>query len=218
MIVHAPGSGYVVLFGSGKYLERDDLDRNHYAEQSFYAVRDQGHEAGLTREHLIERRLQKETGTDAFAVIADAGARVPFMGDQHGWYLDFPESGSSGERVVSPALLVDGNVIFQTTLPSAASCQPPRARLHALDTRRGMAAGGSVSGFMMSGTRAAASVLRQAQADATDVDTLGRRLLRPAVEVLGDATSQPYQLQLNATRLYAGRLSWRELLNWQEWQ
>lgn len=99
-VVPALGNGYIVIFGTGKYLEAGDADLE--GGNSVYGIRDNlDAEAGtiIDRSMLFGRAFDAETnlttGNQAF--------RYANPGDEesedvyHGWYVDLPYE---GERVV----------------------------------------------------------------------------------------------------------------------
>ncbi len=93
------GNNINVYFGTGAYLETDDILT--IEDNSFYCVID--HQDGGEHPNLVD-----QTGD-----IVD-------MGDADGWYIDLP---LSGDRVTEPAAVVAGSVFFTTYMPSSEVCE-----------------------------------------------------------------------------------------------
>jgi type IV pilus assembly protein PilY1 len=125
---HPSAAGYLIYFGTGKYLGKSDL--NDLSQQTFYAIWDRATNGanGFNRD-----RLQEQTITTHAAPASDLRARVvsetPIVWDDGsnpvkaeeklGWYIDLPES---GERVHQAPTLRDGRVIFVTVTPASDPC------------------------------------------------------------------------------------------------
>ncbi|MES2150301.1 MAG: PilC/PilY family type IV pilus protein [Pseudomonadota bacterium] len=216
-VVFAPGGGYLVLFGTGKFIEDRDLLAAGFAPQSLYAVHDSGAGAAPTRAELAPRLL---SGSGAYAV---KGADFSYSGPgaRHGWYLDFAQGTRDGERSVASPVLASGTVVFDTLLPGADACSAPSSRAYVLDALSGLpfdAAGniasGAVTGVAGQGAGAPPMLVELASADGAGPAGAGAlrsyALLRQQGE--GHAPAQ----QLLRVSVPAGRASWREVANWQE--
>jgi len=117
-------AGFVVYFGTGKYLERTDNMTAGAPTQTFYGIWDKN----LLGARVLRSDLLQQTVL-ATPTIGDAS------GNQHttrvtsdhaidwqirrGFYLDLP---APGERQVSDAVLRSGRVIFSTLIPNDQSC------------------------------------------------------------------------------------------------
>jgi len=124
---HAEGTafGYLVLFGTGKYIEIGD--RTNTEVQSFYGVWDRGL-SGITRSNLLEQKFQlDETSTPNFRKPAANPQPIPSYcsagkdlavctaDSKHlGWYWDMP---TKGERLTGQVNLINGIVLFNTFYP-----------------------------------------------------------------------------------------------------
>lgn len=106
----------MVYFGTGKYIETDDVDTTQMGRvQSFYGLADTG--TALTYSSLRTEILHKKTMTTTGNTrdVDDSGTsavRVNWA-TKKGWYLDFP----AGERIVSKSLLLYDRLIFSTIVP-----------------------------------------------------------------------------------------------------
>ena len=118
--VHPSGSayGYIVLFGTGKYLETTDPADT--SQQTFYGIQDNG-TAVTGRSALVQQTI---TGTsiingNTYRTLSTNTVNWTGINPDHGWYLDLP---TSAERVVSDSSTDTKRVIFTTVIPSTAAC------------------------------------------------------------------------------------------------
>lgn len=140
---HPTKDGYMVYFGTGKYLELKDVSETGQNTQTFYGVWDRGTStlAVFNRDHLLEQKIEyqftaTETGGLPARVVSANGinwhsdADIPDTSkspiDTHlGWRIDFinPNTDDNdGERIVSYPQLIAGQIIFPTLLPSGEEC------------------------------------------------------------------------------------------------
>lgn len=221
-VVFAPSGGYVVLFGTGKYLEQDDLKESGYATQSFYAVwDDEGSRIG-GRSALTERTLMP-SGDGGTLEISGHAFRYGMSGaGDKGWYVDFIDSANSGERSVSPASLFDTQLAFRTLIPGRSRCAKPSGRLYVLNTLTGLPATASFTGDLSdAGFPGVPVILAAMPTEIAERDATGKRRVRRKLEIAdaGDP-AQPgtpaERKTIVETVTTAGRLSWREIVNWLE--
>ena len=118
--VHPLGSayGYMVMFGTGKYLETGDPSNT--SSQTFYGVQDNG-VAVAGRSALVQQTITSTSLINGNTYRSLSANTVNWTGSpaDHGWYLDLP---SIGERVVSESSTNSGRVIFTTIIPSTGTC------------------------------------------------------------------------------------------------
>jgi type IV pilus assembly protein PilY1 len=132
-----PRGGYMVYFGTGKFFEVGDNNVENILEhQTFYGIHDTG-----TRITVTDRSVLKEQKILYEGVQFDVPVRVtskyhvnytdssdPVNNPvKRGWYLDLIKPGAQGgilqgERVISPAVLRSGRIIFNTMIPSHHPC------------------------------------------------------------------------------------------------
>jgi len=215
-VVHAPGGGYVVLFGTGKYLERSDLSADRFGWQSFYAVLDRGNDAALARGDLLERPLAGSGTGEGLGIGQNDAAFAPFGSGQHGWYADFPDSARTGERVVSASTLAGGNIVLHTLQPAAQPCQPTLAKFRTLDSLTGKTVNGDAAVFPLMATIPYPIAIKNVPQTDAPTDAFGKRHPLPTIEIIGSGSSTPWRLRLSDPGGAIGRLGWRELLNWNE--
>jgi type IV pilus assembly protein PilY1 len=108
---HPSGTGQLVLFGSGKYLESGD--NSDTSAQTFYGVWDKGDGTRPTRSQLVQQTL-----TESGSSRTPSSNNVDWS-TKYGWYMDLP---SSGERVTGVPYLISGIIFFNTLIPSTAAC------------------------------------------------------------------------------------------------
>ncbi len=134
-----PNGGFMVSFGTGKYLENSDVDPDPaltppFRTQTLYGLWDKtGDQARsiANRATLVEQTVVKtETvGTVSYRIISQNP--VTWIDDQttvgneakDGWYLDLPNSSTTGERLAYNPLLRFGRFIATTLIPSSTPCE-----------------------------------------------------------------------------------------------
>jgi type IV pilus assembly protein PilY1 len=223
-VVFAPGGGYVVLFGTGKLIEDADLQAPNFGLQSFYAVRDSAASplaAVGGRGELARRTLSGE------AKYTIKGAAFDYTGTdaKKGWYFDFPRARTDGERLAAAPVLASGAVLVHSLLPGADACGALATRSYVLDALTGFAfapdgvpASGSESGELKKNAASAALVVMDLDAFSAPRDATGSAVVTRRIGVLHlHAGEDPApSVERVDVRLPARRISWRELVNWQE--
>ncbi len=226
-VVHAPGGGYVILFGTGKFVEAADLQPGGYATQSFYAIYDStrpGH-AVAGRSELAQRTLSPGAG-GLLNFSGDAFMYGDGTGRMRGWYFDFHDSRSSGERSVSSPVTEAGRLLFNTLMPCPPPCAQGGGRSYVVDALSGMPVTRDATGLLSHiGMLAPPLTLQVASANAGS-NALGRAsVTRKSVVIQAGSGGSMGELAVGRgdadgglveTALAAMRLSWREILNWQE--
>jgi type IV pilus assembly protein PilY1 len=125
---HPSSEGFLIYFGTGKYLGKSDLTDS--SQQTFYAVWDRmgNNSNGFSRSRLLEQTVTAHStaSTDLRARVVsknpiqwDNGSNPVESTEKLGWYIDLPES---GERVHQAPTLRDGRVIFVTVTPANDPC------------------------------------------------------------------------------------------------
>ena len=119
IVAHPSGAsyGYMVLFGTGKYLETTDPADT--SSQTFYGIQDNGATVA-GRSVLVAQTVTATPTVNGETYRALSSNTVDWAGGvDHGWYLDLPVS---KERVVSASITNTGRVIFTTVIPTTGSC------------------------------------------------------------------------------------------------
>jgi type IV pilus assembly protein PilY1 len=144
--------GFIVVFGTGKFLGPDDRTTTGAKTQSVYGVRDPG--KGITtnlpwtRANLVQQQIT-EDGTGLRGITQNPAPTTALKG---GWYFDLNISGVLGEKVVvTPTALFNTNrAIITSLIPTTADpCDPGRAgAVMVVDA----ATGGAAVGFNGTGS------------------------------------------------------------------
>lgn len=225
LLAYADGGGYLVLFGTGKLIEKADRTSASFAPQSYYAIRDSLHDPAAvvtSRSQLTQRVLSGNAGTAPFSI---SGAKIAF--DSMGWYVDFLQAQTTGERSIDSGVLAGGEVFFNTLLPRSDPCDKARSRTYALNVLTGLSKDSvatlptppsteqPIVGQVSDAYRATPSLLPVTSSKTPRDPTGSTRLLKElAVTNLtpqGNVVVGRVKVQLRA-----GRLSWREVGNWRQ--
>ena len=225
LLAYAESGGYLVLFGTGKLIEKADRASAGFAPQSYYAIRDSlRHPAEVvtSRSQLTRRVLSGDAGLPPLSI---SGAGMAF--DSMGWYVDFLQAATTGERSIDSGVLAAGEVLFNTLLPGNDPCGKARSRTYAFNVLSGLPKDATVAGLptpsmerpiigQISDDYRATPSLLPITTSATPRDPTGRtRLLKELavahVTPQGSVTVGQIKVQLRA-----GRLSWREVGNWRQ--
>ncbi len=146
---HPVQSGYMVYFGTGKYVESIDSGTSGQPTQGFFGIWDDGRPDAefstsivssnlLQQSILLEAELfPQDTNGDGVRDASDSGMvfrltsnnrvcwlNCPGNADPHrGWQFDFVYKGNNrGEKQVTTPVLRNGRIIFTTLQPSADVC------------------------------------------------------------------------------------------------
>lgn len=127
-------SGYMVYFGTGKYLGNSDiisqaqLTTSAYT-QTAYGILDAGSKVGARSSDLLEQEFvydgTHQNNNADVRVVSTNAISYSGSGSKSGWYLDLLSLNTPthlGERIVSVPLLRHGRVILTSIVPSAAVC------------------------------------------------------------------------------------------------
>ena len=124
-----PDGGYLVFFGTGRYIDVSDPTTTFL--DSFYAIWDNQQTLGITMSSLLSQSILADVGVNSNNARVTTTNPMTWRqtgqtsGGYMGWKIDLVVGSStpSGERVVTPAVLSDGQVYFTTLTPtSTADC------------------------------------------------------------------------------------------------
>lgn len=135
-----PNGGFMVSFGTGKYLEVSDVDPDPnlnppFQVQTLYGVWDKlGDEARsiANRSTLVQQAVIQSVVINNESYRITSQEPVTWVDDPNttgtdetkdGWYLDLPSSSTTGERVAYNPLLRYGRFIATTLIPSSTPCE-----------------------------------------------------------------------------------------------
>jgi type IV pilus assembly protein PilY1 len=142
---HTERDGYMVFFGTGKYLEESDNSTENQPTQSYYGIWDQWPKGTSTdgfsrffRSNLLSQWIVEEQNVDGVDARVTTDNEISWDNHQ-GWYIDLTVGGDNqGERQITNSLLRDGKVIFTTLISSLAVCDSGGTGwLMELDARNG---------------------------------------------------------------------------------
>ncbi len=138
---HPAASGYLVYFGTGKYLEVNDNVSTGQETQGYHAVWDNGSSTStpITDSDLLAQTIDfeltiysKDTNGDD-VISSDSDEALSFRltsrnsidwSVHKGWRLDLSLNGNNrGERQVTDSILRNNRIIFTTTQPSSSQCE-----------------------------------------------------------------------------------------------
>jgi type IV pilus assembly protein PilY1 len=220
-VVFAPGGGYVVLFGTGRFLESADAAPGNFRQQSFYAILDRDGNRVAGRDRLAARTAAKSGSGDIVDISGPAFDYGTSGKARQGWYLDFLDAERTGERSVTAPLIAYGRLFFNTLIPDAATCATGHGRSYALDALTGLPVGGMVSGALpaigMLGPPKLFEMVDAGDRHVTRSRTVARKYSIFNFGAGGiNGTAAPMSDGAGSVNLSSGRFSWREIVNWQE--
>lgn len=136
--------GFMVYFGTGKYLEETDNIGSGQTTQAFYGIWDKntGTAPNIDPDtdllmQTITNQYEKEFDTnddgtlDTTYLLRDVSDNAISWGTHDGFRLDLipeniegsPNANNYGERQVSNAIVRNGRIIFTTLIPSTVECE-----------------------------------------------------------------------------------------------
>lgn len=167
VVAHPSGTGHLVLFGTGKYLEASDALANTSKAMTLYGIWDRqtdGSAASSTPVLTIASLQQQTLGADQrISYTSSAGSSVSSTANtlsttsvsydantatngKQGWYLNLP---LNGELVINKPQLFSGTLLMSSLIPSTDACTAGvTTYLYALDPYTG----GNNSGLFNLGT------------------------------------------------------------------
>lgn len=117
-------SGYMVYFGTGKYLETSD--NTSTSAQSFYGIWDNGVTVNATDlwSQTVLGTVDNTVGTitSTYRITSNNAPASPSASDwttKRGWKIDLPDT---GERQVTDSVLSNGKIIFTSLIPNTDPC------------------------------------------------------------------------------------------------
>ena len=222
-----PDSSYIV-FGTGKYLEA--ADKTTTDQQSAYMVYDNGTATpdtnSGTRESAISGRLRLKPGnvnstTGVVSVPAFTIGRATTTDEttesvRSGWYFDYP---LSGERQISNATVIGATAIFGSLIPSvtaaASTCAAPDGGGNVYTVNIASGSGTRVRSTVgILGEPLVAEIT--GATTQTPTDSTGRRIKTTTSQVLQQGSIGIGVGTTVVTTSIAGRLSWRQINNYQD--
>lgn len=229
-IAYGPSGTYIVAFGTGKYLEAaDNAISTTTQKQSFYALYDvngEGAETKLATGNLARfaGRSQLQKGSISSGTISmdefywTHPEKITESNQKAGWMIDFPYSASNGgEKQITNAALFGNRIFFNSILPPTASTDACGGGL-SYQYSAALATGvGSISSAT-NGAVGAPLVFITNISESSSNSTGGR--ISSVTAKVGAPTTNETSPAGNAETVTAknptGRLSWRQINNYQE--
>jgi len=115
LVTRHPDGGYMVGFGTGKYIELSDISTTD--TQTFYGIWDDNATVS-NRTSLVEQTVLQVLTSLADDYRITSGHSVDYS-SKEGWFMDLPES---GERIDINPVIRDQRFVFVTRTPSSAPC------------------------------------------------------------------------------------------------
>lgn len=226
-IAHALGGGHLVLFGTGKYGNCADTLPVNFKTNSYYAIRDRiphGSKSGYItkRGNLAQRILAKGEKKERHGYQVRGNNFI--FGDgsndlsKRGWFFDFADSNITGERLLSTSLIVNGNVYFNSFIQGQRCTISGSGNSYMLDLLTGKATPSqTITGIRSVNAALGKPIISLEKILPGTPDPLGRRIAKHAVSILNfsSATDVSNIIETTEVDLKFGRLSWREIQNWQ---
>jgi type IV pilus assembly protein PilY1 len=226
-LIFGPNRSIVVSFGTGKFLEVSDISPP-YKAQSVYAVLDNNgstiDSAGSPESAIAGRgRLIGGTATaSSIDVPAFNWGRPSADNDtasRAGWYFDFYQSATTavpvvagtGERQISGFGVLAGRLVFGTVIPALNSCDNGSGNMYVLNVLTG---DGTVS-LSPVGILGEPFLMQLGSPSLTKSDSVGQRKETTRWQIIlqgSSGVSAPPSITTSGT---VGRLSWREISNYQ---
>jgi type IV pilus assembly protein PilY1 len=141
VIRHPSGAGFIIVFGTGKYLEQADNSQDPATQftQTVYGIWDNPdvNNWSVSRDKLQQQQILAEVVVDRPSPEKDYEYRLTtdnsfywYSTDNpngmRGWFLDLIDPDDNkhhGERVVSDVLVRNSKLIFTTLIPSSNPCE-----------------------------------------------------------------------------------------------
>lgn len=112
VIAAHPMGGYMVMIGTGKYIETTDLANTQ--TQSIYGIWDKVGAAAVTgRSQLVQQTLTDVLSTTGALLGRTITSNAIPWASKRGWYIDLP---ASGERAVGGLQILQDIILLTTTL------------------------------------------------------------------------------------------------------
>lgn len=125
---HPTETGYLIYFGTGKYIESTDNSVASEPNQSFYGIWDKDLSTLTTfdRDDLLQQEIENEVSQSGAEVRQTTDHSIDWA-THNGWFIDLINTGEAipnndGERQVTTATLRNGQVLFTTLIPSDDPC------------------------------------------------------------------------------------------------
>lgn len=130
LVLHPTGTGYLVVFGTGKFFETGDKEGDKSIAQSVYGIWDKqtkgqpSSNPGITRSSLQQQSISEQTTVSAADGTTRQGRIISNnsidWSTQNGWYLNLVQS--DGEMVVENMSQLGRTIFMQSLVPNDDPC------------------------------------------------------------------------------------------------
>lgn len=223
VVTFAPDGGYLVLFGTGDNTKNT---KDHLKQNSFYALRDtiddrKEHYFINDRSKLAARELTTSTikGESGLQITGNEFSYSNSKANKKGWYFDYNQC---GERSTSKSELAFGSIFFNTVIPGGALCNEHGSSIsYTVNAMTGKSTNATRFTALKSQVgMVGAPLLVTTKPSLGERDSMGRRFNTQPYFVLNVGTGGVHGssevIDSGKATLKAGRLSWREISNWQD--
>lgn len=225
-LTFGPNRGIIVSIGTGRYLAAAD-NVAPFKVQSMYSLFDNNSRtldsaSSPTAAISGRGRLQAGTVTSTSITVSNFAWGRPGAdtdtASRSGWYFDFHNSATTntltgtGERQISGLGVLAGRMIFGSVIPGVTSCDNGTGKLYVVDTLSGNGSA-TVSDVGILGepflTRVGFSTLYVSDPTGSRDEVTRYQIIKQGSGGIGTQASQ-------TIRNTVGRLSWREISNYQD--
>lgn len=130
LVLHPTGTGYLVVFGTGKFFETGDKEGNKNIAQTVYGIWDKqtrgqpSSNPGINRSSLQQQSISEQTTVSAADGTTRQGRVISNnaidWNTQNGWYLNLVQN--DGEMVVENMSQLGRTIFMQSLVPNDDPC------------------------------------------------------------------------------------------------
>lgn len=219
--------GYQINFGTGKFIEPLDGLNTSAAQQSLYGIWDSddgntfqriptGTGSPLSINGLISRTVTVTAGTSTVSITGSSFSyglsKVVGSGQYRGWYADFP---TTMERVAVDPSVDSGLMAVNSTIPGGDPCiTNGSSNQYRFNPSTGFTfvttGDGNTQGYLGS-----ASLLEVGDTAWSARNSSGRYVVTRKINSISPGVGGGLSTQESTVTSIAGRISWREIINFQ---
>ena len=217
-IVEANSQGYMVVFGTGKFVEPSDTTTS--AQQAVYGVWDSLETSATNLTVPRSKLYQRSSSLSGSSVTLGTGTFVfgKDTGEYRGWYFNLPES---RERIAVESAMGIGAVIFSAAIPEGTCSGDGSGRKYCVNPVTGM----NVCNGDATSTPGIPSGPKIFQIELSDSSytartpsgrrsvTIEQQTVSSSTKITDAGNSLVSGQKLQQITIPAGRLNWRELRN-----
>lgn len=217
-VVEANAEGYMVVFGTGKFVEPNDTSTTN--QQAIYGIWDSLETTASAMEVPRNKLFQRTATLSGTTVDLDTGlfsygtSNSTTSGTYRGWYLNMP---ATRERIVVEPSLGFGIVGFRATIPDGSCAGDGGQRSYCLNPVFGTSLGCDMS--ENSGNPSAPEIFEIAldqpystrKPSGLRTVTINQQIVGSSTKITDAGNVVVYGQNVNSVSIPAGRISWREL-------